>query len=104
MSLLLFAAVSTFTSALLASPVRCNKSGKINIMLSCYNNDKLLYHIILDLTDYERLFEHILSDYNKNVEPFEAPGHKIEVEFGITPIYLDLDQNGILKVGRIQLI
>ena len=62
-------------------------------------NDKILYHILLDLTDYERLFEHVLSGYNKDVEPFEAPGSQIELEFGVTPIYLDLDQNGILKVG-----
>ena len=62
-----------------------------------------MYYILLDLNDYERLFEHVLSDYNKNVEPFETPGSKVEVEFGVTPIYLDLDQNGILKVGRINI-
>ena len=49
------------------------------------------------LTDHERLFEHVMGDYNKNVEPFEAPDSKIEVEFGVTPLYLDLDQHGILK-------
>ena len=42
-----------------------------------------------------------MGDYNMNMEPFEAPGSKIEVEFGVTPIYLDLDQHGILKVGEL---
>ena len=52
-------------------------------------------------SDYERLFQHVMGDYNMNMEPFEAPGSKIEVEFGVTPIYLDLDQHGILKVGEL---
>ena len=41
-----------------------------------------------------------MTDYNKNVEPFETADSKLEVEFGVTPIYLDLDQRGILK-GRV---
>ena len=58
------------------------------------------HFVFLALTDNERLFEHVLGDYNKNVEPFEAPDSKLEVEFGVTPLYLDLDQHGILKVGN----
>ena len=49
----------------------------------------------------ERLFDSLFRNYNKQVAPldkWQASG--IEVKFGIAPIYLTLDQYGILK-GRV---
>ena len=60
-----------------------------------------VFFSLLTVPDNERLFEHVMGDYNKNVEPFETPDSKVEVEFGVTPLYLDLDQHGILKAGNI---
>ena len=50
---------------------------------------------------HERLFDSLFSNYNKQVAPLvKWPASGIEVKFGIAPIYLSLDQYGILK-GRV---
>ena len=50
---------------------------------------------------HEHLFELLFRNYNKQVAPLvKWPASGIEVKFGIAPIYLNLDQYGILK-GRV---
>ena len=50
---------------------------------------------------HERLFDLLFRNYNKQVAPLvKWPASGIEVKFGIAPIYLTLDQYGILK-GRV---
>ena len=51
-------------------------------------------------SDYEKLFNHLMNDYNKNVPPNENVEDKTEVQFSFTPICFDLGPDGILN-GRV---
>jgi nicotinic acetylcholine receptor len=55
---------------------------------------------VFSSSDHERLYKKLFSKYESNVAPFSKGGASLDVEFGVNPIYFDLDATGVLK-GRV---
>ncbi len=62
-------------------------------------------HKTLFQSDHDHLFSHLFgpdSGYNSKVPPLAEGNSSFDLGFGVAPIYLDMDEAGVLK-GRVWL-